>query len=372
MRYFEYFDVNTVFDENLTPEQFSNLSVELVRGNLNTEEAKAANDTINTYVRRLFGLTEEDVRNSQRNMKKINRALKKYTPALFELIEDAVSDSLSLGFRNPFFQNLVEQRNVADGDAIEFLVEDDNQLLAIAKFAGDHHDITLQQLGAYQTFTASPQKYAAAVGTDIRLYVLGKIDFSHLVSKIYESFEKFLMEAVYAELTAISNKMPVESLFTLTTKFDAASKDQIDVLIQDVDALNDNKGVVILGTHVGLKNFEKLDDVDWRSSDAKNERYHTGRLGTYEGTTLIEIPQQKKKNPAGSGYIDAFKNDQIYVFPTSVEKFIKLINWGDPTTYEKSGIGDRIDDTMKFEYVQSFAILSIITQAIGVINVTTN
>ena len=41
-----------------------------------------------------------------------------------------------------FFTDYVEQINIADGDLNQFWVQDDS-LLVVSKFAGNHHDVNL-------------------------------------------------------------------------------------------------------------------------------------------------------------------------------------------------------------------------------------
>ena len=366
--FFEYLEPSKVFDADMNYKQFTNLTSDLVKGRINSEDVRAANDSIYKYVLRTFGLDGVDL-HTPKSARMLNKAIRNHTPAFMELIEETVYSALASGFEKPFFTELVEISNVADGDAYEWTLEDDDHYLAVAKVAPDHHDITLQQIGAYETFTATPSRYAVGVGADIRAYLLGKVDFTGFIRKVYESFEKKLTDEIYAELTQIANKMPINSVFTLTTQFNSTTKTTIDTLIQDIDALNHNDGVVIMGTRVGLSYLEKLDDIDWRSSDAKNERYHNGRLGSYMGIDLVEIPQSVELQ--GANTVKRLIDDKtIYVFPKSMEKFIKLVNWGDPYVDSVNNIGDYQDDTMKFAYYQSFTVLSIVRQAIGVIKVT--
>lgn len=361
---FEYLNEERVFDDKMNYEQFRNITGDLVKGRFDENEKKIAEEAVYEYVLKIFNLEKEDLSDNR----KVKKAINRYSKAFMEVVEHTIMDAILQGFINPFFMDYVEQLSVRDGDRPEWVVEDDNQLLAVAKVSGGHHDFLLQQLGAFQTFTANPIRYGVAVGADIRLYVLGRIDFSYLVGKIYESMEKNMIDVINAELATMANKMPTNALLTLTAPFDDTNKEKIDELIQNVDILSGNNGVVIYGTALGLKNFRKLDDIEWRSSDAKNELYHTGRLGLYEGTPLVEIKQNGRL--VGQNNVEKLIDDDvIYVFPRSAERFIKLVMWGDAEVYSEQNIGDRFDDTMKMEYTQSFAVLTIITKAMGVITV---
>lgn len=58
------------------------------------------------------------------------------------LVEDVLVDKMNSGWTeaNAKFMEFVKEVNLADGDLNEFYVED-NSLLVVSKFAGNHHDI---------------------------------------------------------------------------------------------------------------------------------------------------------------------------------------------------------------------------------------
>ena len=60
------------------------------------------------------------------------------------LVEDVVLDRMNSGWNesNARFMEFVREINLADGDVNEFFVED-NSLLQVSKFAGNHHDVNL-------------------------------------------------------------------------------------------------------------------------------------------------------------------------------------------------------------------------------------
>jgi len=66
--------------------------------------------------------------------------MKKYGAELFEVIEEVIDIKVETGFKDSeWFQNFVEERNIARGDSQEFWTEEDI-VLAASKIAGDHHD----------------------------------------------------------------------------------------------------------------------------------------------------------------------------------------------------------------------------------------
>lgn len=73
---------------------------------------------------------------------KRHQAYRKYAADYFALVEDVITDKMNSGWNssNAEFMQFVEDKNIADGDKNEFYVED-NSLLVVSKWAGDHHDV---------------------------------------------------------------------------------------------------------------------------------------------------------------------------------------------------------------------------------------
>jgi hypothetical protein len=75
--------------------------------------------------------------------KAIKRALDPHTEKckqFFEIIEEIIDTQIVYGLsENEFFNEFVDTKNMKDGDANEFWVDED-VLLTVSKVSGDHHD----------------------------------------------------------------------------------------------------------------------------------------------------------------------------------------------------------------------------------------
>lgn len=326
---------------------------------------KEANEEIRKMVLEVFGLNEEKVKSP----KLVNRAIRKHKDEYFEIIEDVVEDMLVQGWNSdPFFMKWVETKNIADGDANEFYTEKET-LLSVHEVAGDHHYISVQRLGVGETFSIKQKRYGAAVGTDLRLYLMGRVDFSRMINAIYKAFDTKIKTEIYTELAGIGDKLPVPAQFNKAMKIDKANKAQLDELIEMVSAANDGEDVVIVGTSSAVKQLENLTDVDWISNDAKNELYHTGRLGSYEGTNIIEIPQRLMREADGT-LTKLIDTNQMLVLPVGMDRPIKMVNFGNPTVYEIREQGEHMDDTMVFAYEEGFGVSVVSGKYFGNIKIT--
>ena len=83
------------------------------------------------------------------------QAWRDHSKEIATLIEDVVVDRMNSGWNgaNARFMEYVEDINIANGDENQFYV-DDNSLLTVSKFAGNHHDINLYSACIYSVRVA--------------------------------------------------------------------------------------------------------------------------------------------------------------------------------------------------------------------------
>jgi hypothetical protein len=163
------------------------------------------------------------------------------------------------------------------------------RFLIVGKVSGDHHDVTMQQLEQGETFSVAYEDHAVKIGKDIDLIILGRYDYDKMVNKIAESFAKDIQDSIFADVYAAADKLPAS--MRKSGALSSSTKDKFDELIEDVEITNDSE-VIIMGTKNALKKITNLADVDWATVQQKEDIALHGRLGTYEGTTLMEVPQR--------------------------------------------------------------------------------
>lgn len=155
---------------------FTKLMVDTAHG-VNAENYSAADSTeaIRNRFREVLGVAADCSR------KEMHRAIRRHKQDIYEVIEDTIEDLRVSGWNdNPFFNEYVEQKNIALGDVNDFYVEDDS-LLTISKFSGNHHDLIRQKLGAGESFTVKTSWYGVKIYTDFELMMLGKIDWASFI-----------------------------------------------------------------------------------------------------------------------------------------------------------------------------------------------
>lgn len=351
-------NLRMVFAEENSYKNFRRIASALVRGNTadvydfdeNGNEKRISKSDMNKAMVKVFckvlGLSEEDLNSP----KKRHRALasdRGYD--LYDLIEEDIDYKINEGYaQSEWFNDLVDSRNLALGDKPEFVISQ-NTLFLVADVSGDNHDITMQQLPEGKVLTLNTTAHAIKIGKDIDLVLLGRIDYAEMVSRIADSFVNATQNLVADELKAASDKLP--AFCKMTGDLAKTTKDQFDQLIENVETLN-SSDVMIVGTRVALKKLNALADVDWISDSQKEAVASTGRLGTYEGTTLLEIPQRIKVgslDDSASSLTTLVSNDELYIIPRVENKFIKFVDEGETEIVEVTDKGALQDDFQTYE-----------------------
>lgn len=352
--------LNVFANHQITHEQITQLMTDVALGREiydpvtgKTISKAEANDKIYNFSLEVFGLSKNDKK------KDIRRALEDHGKEFFRIIEDSITVAISTGYGNaPWFEDLVESKNINEDDRQDFLIEKDT-LLALSKVGKSHHDLILQRIGKGQRITIPTELFAVKIGEDINKYLLGQTDWAKMVETIAKTYIKKIQEMVYGQLTNVSAALPaaVKGSGALNP---ATNKDEFDGIIEKVSAANDGAEVIIMGTKLALKNVTKLADVDWASKDQRDSVANTGTIGIYEGTRLVEIPQRfKDKTLADASKMMSDK--KLYFFAVgSGDKPIKFVDEGDTriaeVPAERNENNGRIDDIMSYEVQRAMGV----------------
>ena len=337
--------VNDVFAKNeIDYAQLKNLMFDLAHNEKIYDEetgraiSKAeANDKLRKIANEIFGLSENSTRRDR------NRAFRDHGREFMDLIEEVIDNEITVGLQeNDFFQQYVEYRNIAMGDALEFVTEDDT-ILIVGKVGNSHHDIILQTLGEGESFTVPTERYAVAVGADIDRYLLGQVDWAKLVSKVAEAFAHHILEMVYANIISAANALP--AAFKGSGVLVKAS---FDAIVDNVEALGVT--ATILGTKPALRKLASIVDVDYIADSQKESVASTGLIGWYDGNGLVRLPNRFADKTLSS---KVFNDKMILILPVRGDgKLVAMIDEGETEINEVTDKGEangRIDDIRKYE-----------------------
>ena len=364
-------NLQNVFEEEGKFEGFRSVASSLVRGQSvfelddNGNERRISNADANKAIRKVFmeicGLTEEDLK----SRKKRERAEKLHGVELFEIIEEDVDWVINEGFQeNEFFNKYVEMKNHALGDANAFYVNN-RQFLIVGNYAGDHHDVTIQQIGEGEEIFVKCTSHTVKIGKDIDLIILGRYDYAKMIRKISEAYINDIQNMIYTNFYAASDKIPAGSGLKMTGALSAATKPEFDKLIENVQIVNGSEAVIV-GTKVALKNLNAITDVDWATAEQKDSVMRTGRLGYYEGTAIMEVPQRLKVGGSLTNEADRLiPNDTLLILPVNEEQFVKFFDEGETQIFEVEGKASLKDDFQTYEVRRDYGCDVVLGQYFG-------
>lgn len=263
--------VKNAFDNDSTNYMaFNKLLVDTYNDKLIDLTKDEANAKIVEIFRKTIGCDETS------STAEIRKAIRRNQVQIYEILEEVIPDLLISGWNdNPFFREYVDVRNLALGDKNEFYVED-NSVLTVTKVSGNHHDLIRQRLGAGKTFSVSTDWYGLKIYAEYERLVTGAEDWSSFVSKIVNAFNRYVNQALYEALISAGSTLGAQ--WYKSSALSTATAETLRTLCMDVSMATGSE-VVIMGTRTALASVTALQNVDWASSEMKNEKYTTGRLG---------------------------------------------------------------------------------------------
>lgn len=370
MLYFSTDHLRKVFAEEGKYEAFHNLCFDLNHGNKIYEydengigreiSRHEANQAVRKILMEVCELTEEDLKSKKRR----DRMIQKHHDELFELIEEDIEFKVVTGLQaDEFFNQYVEYRNIALGDDEEYWTTDPEMPFIVAEIGNGLHDLTMQHLTVGTPFRVHTKTYGIKVGKDIDMILLGRIDFTRLTDKISEAFVEKIKGMIFTEFYNAANKLPNPTQFKKSGTLSSSTKAAFDDLLENVQMANGGAEVVIVGTKTALKKLNDLSDVNWRAVSMKEDVARMGRLGTYEGTDLIEVPQRFALNDVTTKIIP---NDKLLIFARGQEKMIKFTDRGEIQIVEKGeNKADLADDFRTYEVQREFGVGTVLTMYFG-------
>lgn len=287
---------------------------------------------------------------------KRRQAWRDHGKEIASLIEDVIVDKMNSGWTeaNAKFMQFVDERNIADGDLNEFYVED-NSLLTVSKFAGNHHDILRQAVKPGKSFRIETSWYVIKVYADFEAFQLGKIDFAKLVDRMYKSIEEYRYSALYTAFMSADKHLPAD--MKLQTAISETTKDVIIEKIEAVKAAT-GKDVMLVGPRPAIQRLQSTINYNMFSDAMKEERNANGVLGNWEGYECLALSRVNKAGTRDSVF-SADDNKKIFIMPIGGEGFIKRVNEGD-VMYTENGMDGTTKDmtgTVDIRYKEGIGIV---------------
>jgi hypothetical protein len=343
---------------------FNKLMLDTYNGTLEADiTIKEANEQIRSMFYKIIGVGENSTKAD------IRKAIKRNQQVLFDLIEEVVPNLLQTGWQdNPFFNEFVETRNLDIGDQAMFYSEDET-LLTVSKVSGNHWDLDRQRLGKGSSFTVATSWYGIAVYSEYERLLTGAEDFSTFVNKLFEAVDRYVNESIYQAMLSAAEQLPGGATgagqWVKTGELNDSTKEVFVQLIEDVQMATGME-VVIMGTKTALSRLENMQDIQWVSEDMKVQRNTTGRIGYFEGIRLVELKQGFRLNDTTQYLID---DKQLFLMPVGDNRFIKVVNEGQPEMRQVNDNTVNLDMTYDYRYMFKMGVGVQIGLLFGVYNI---
>ena len=251
---------------------------------------------------------------------------------VFAIIEELIPAIIHEGLvGDEYFMNLVDYRNVAEGDSPLFKVEDDN-LFVVSRAANGTQAIRRQRLGGVTETQIETDLYVVKIYEELNRILAGRVDFNVFVNKVAESFRRDMLNKIYALWSSASADQ-----MGGTTYFPAAgayNEDALLDLIAHVEAASGGRQATIIGTKKALRNLKEGIFTD-PAQAAKDEIHNLGYFGKFYGTPCVEIPQRHQV-----GSTNFLMNDKILTIIAGDDKPIKVVREGEGLIH----MGDPFDN----------------------------
>ena len=325
---------------------------------------KEANDKIVSMFNQVLGLNEKSSKSD------VRKAIRRNQQLLFDLIEEVVPNLIRTGWQdNPFFNEYVETRNLDIGDKAVFYTEDET-LLSVSKVSGNHWDIDRQRLGKGASYSVETSWYGIGVYSEYERLLTGAEDFATFVNKLYEAIDRYVNESIYQAMLSAAAQLPGgvggSGQWVKTGALDETTKAVFMQLVEDVQMVT-GMDVVVMGTKTALSRLEGMQNIQWVSEDMKVQRNTTGRIGYFEGIRLVEIKQGFRLNDTTQYLVD---DKQLFIMPVGNNKFIKVINEGNPEMRQVNDNTANQDMTYDYRYMWKMGVGVQIGLLFGVWNIT--
>lgn len=263
---------------------------------------------------------------------------------VFAIIEELIPVMINEGLQgDEFFMNLVDYRNVAEGDQNNFLVED-KTLFTVAKAADGTQAIRRQRLGGVTETKIETTLRIVRIYEELNRILAGRVDFNTFVNKVAESFRRQMLDDIYALWSSAS-----AADMGGATYFPAAgaySESAMLTLVEHVEAAAGGKPATIIGTKAALRNLAE----SIQGNMAKDELHALGYYGTWFGTPCVAIPQRHQ-----IGSTNFTMNDKVLTVIAGDDKPIKVVREGEGIVHMGDPF-DNMDLTQEYVYGEKYGM----------------
>lgn len=255
----------------------------------------------------------------------------------FEIIESYIMARTSETLEKEL--QIAEYKNVAWGDKNEFILENP-ELFEVLVTAVGNGNVRRQRIeDGYVTLATEPR--IIRIFENFKRFMAGRTNWTLMIEKVSQSYVKSIKEEVWAALYGAVSAGG-STVYNVAEVGGAVDTDNLDTLIDHVQAANNGADVAIMGTKAALRKIVGTSVAEIALEDV----YKTGIYQFYNGVPLLPIAQMHAANS------DTFllDNEKVFVLPMGMDKIVKIVEEGEAIigTFKPE---DNIRGDMSAEYV---------------------
>jgi hypothetical protein len=303
--------------------------------------------------------TSEAIRNALIEMnggsKKLNLKNFYRGSQLYALVQELIPAIIDEGFKDEdVLFNLVDYRNIADGDEEEFYVEGNSYFL-VADAAAGIRGVRRQRIDKSETVTVKTSVKVVRIYEELNRLLAGKVTFDKFVDNVAKSFKQKILADAYKAISEMSQTTAGLDSNYVVAGTGTGDEDALIELIQHVEAAT-GKEARIYGTKAALRKVTTATVSD----EAKKDMYEMGYYGKFNGTEMICMRQVHKVGTS----VFALDDSKLYIIAGD-DKPVKIVNEGEGLLYEGDATANN-DLTQEYVYGQTFGVGVVCAEKMGI------
>lgn len=275
---------------------------------------------------------------------------------LYAFVEEIIPYVIEEGLTgSEFFMGMVDYRNMAEGDAPEFVAEDRSEFV-VANIGNGTQSVRRQRLGARESVTLATQMRAIKIYEELNRVLAGRVDFNTFITKVGEAFAKQMNEDIFKVFNSISaNTKGLNEKYVFSGSFD---EDKLLDIIAHVEA-STGKTAKIVGTKKALRKVTTA----VVAHEAESDMYNVGHYGKFNGTEMVSVKQAHK-----TGTDEFVLDDNKLYILAGDDKMIKFVNEGEGLLISGDPMNNA-DLTMEYLYGQKYGLALMVNEKLGIYNI---